>query len=60
MPKKKKNETNFDLTADSLIEKYQTISLNFKICISQLVAKLLLKQRTLNQIRQCLIGHIEI
>ena len=32
--KKKKSGTNFDLTLDSLIEKDQTISIKFQICIS--------------------------
>ena len=47
MPKKisktKKNGTNFDLATDSLIEKHQTISIKFKIRISQLIAKIELK-----------------
>ena len=55
--RKKKNGTNFDLTTDSLIEKYQTISIKFKIPISQLIAKNLLKQRCLNEIRHYLTGH---
>ena len=42
---KKKNGTYFDLTTDSL---------KFKVHISQLIAKILLKQRHLNQIRHCL------
>ena len=37
--KKKKNRTNFDLTTDSLIEKYWTISIKVKIHISQLMPK---------------------
>ena len=40
-----------------LIEKYETISIKVKIHISQLIAKTLLKQRSLNQIRHCLAGH---
>ena len=31
-----------------------------KIRISQLIAKILLKQRNLNQIRHCFTGHIQI
>ena len=57
--KTKKTGTNLDLTSDSLIEKYWTISIKFKIRISQLIAKILLKQRSLNQIRHCLTGHIQ-
>ena len=53
-----KNTNN--LTSDSLIKKNQTISINFKIYISQLIAKTLLKQRSLNQIRHCFTGHIQI
>ena len=64
MPKNTKNtkkaRTNFDLTTDPLIEKYQTISIKFKIHISQLIAKILLKQRCLNQIKQYLTGQIQI
>ena len=41
--KTKKNRTNFDLTSHSLIGKYQTISVKFKIVISQRIAKILLK-----------------
>ena len=40
--------TNFDLTTDSLTEKYETISIKFQICISQFSAKFLLKQQSLN------------
>ena len=36
--------TNFDLTTDSLIENYSTISIKFKIHVSQLITKILLKQ----------------
>ena len=42
--KEKKNRTNFDLTTDSLIEKYCTISVKFKICLSQLIVKIEPKQ----------------
>ena len=31
--------------------------MKFKICISQLIAKILLKQRSLNQIAHFLTGH---
>ena len=41
--KTKKTGRNFDLTTDSLIEKYQTILIKSKIRISQLIAKILLK-----------------
>ena len=44
------------LRKDSLIEKYKTISIRFKICISQFIAKILLEQQSLNQIRHCLTG----
>ena len=42
--KTKSTGTNFDLKTVSLIEIYQTISKKFKIGISQLFAKILLKQ----------------
>ena len=58
--KTKRTKTNFDQTTDSLIEKYYTISIRFKIRISQLIAKILLKQQSLIQIRHCLTGHIQI
>ena len=58
--KKKKNETNFYLATDSLSGKYETISIKFKIGISLLIAKMLHKQRTINQIRDYLIGYIQI
>ena len=47
--KAKKSETNFDLTADSFIKKYQSISIKDKIGISQLIAKIEHKQQSLNQ-----------
>ena len=28
------------MTTDSLIEKYETISIKFKVCVSQLIAKI--------------------
>ena len=34
--------------------------IKFKIHIFQLIAKILLKKRSLNELRQCLIGHIQI
>ena len=34
--------------------------MKFKIRISQLIAKMLLKQQSLNQIRHCLTGHNQI
>ena len=34
--------------------------MKFKIPISQLISKFLLKQRSLNQIRHCLTGHNQI
>ena len=40
----KKTRASFDLTTDSLIENYETNSVKFKICISQLIVKILLKQ----------------
>ena len=55
---KKRGRGNFDLATNSIIEKNETISVTFKIRITQLTAKLLLKQRSLNQIRHCLTGHI--
>ena len=36
------------------------ISVKLKIRISQLIAKILLRQRRLNQTRYCLTGHIQI
>ena len=56
----KNTGTNFDLKTDSLIEKYKNNSLKFKIRISQLSVKVLPKQQSLNQIRHCLTGHIQI
>ena len=53
-----RNWTNFDLTTDSLIEKYQPISIKFKICIFQLIDDIELRKQSLNQIRNCLTGHI--
>ena len=52
MPKKRKKKekkvgTNFDLTTDSVIEKYQAILTKFKIRISQIIAKILPKQQSL-------------
>ena len=44
---RQKTGTNSDLTTDPLIEKYQTISIKFRIRISQLVAKIELKQQNL-------------
>ena len=44
--KTKRAGINFDLTTDFLMEKYYTISIKFKIHYSQLIAKLLLKQRS--------------
>ena len=48
MQDKRKNGKNFGLTTDSLIEKYQTISINFKIRVSQLIAKIEREQQSLN------------
>ena len=42
--KAKKVGTNFNLTTDSSIETYYTILMKIKILISQLIAKILLKQ----------------
>ena len=52
-------KSRFDLTTDSLIEKYETISIKIKIRISQFIVKILLKQRSLNQVRNCLTVHIQ-
>ena len=52
--KTKNSKTNFDLTANSSME---NVSIMFKFRISQLIAKILLKQQSLNQIRHCLTGH---
>ena len=49
--KTKNTGTTFGLATDFLIEKYQAISMKFKIRISQLITTVLLKQRSLNQIR---------
>ena len=57
---KKKVGTNFDFTTGYLIKKYFTISINFKIRISQVIAKIEMKQRSLNRIGQCLKGQIQI
>ena len=50
--KTRKTGTKFEPTTDSLIEKYETILIKLKICISQFIAKILLKQRSLNQFRR--------
>ena len=42
--KTKKQRTNFDLATDSSIEKYLAILIKFEIRISQLIAKITLKQ----------------
>ena len=42
--KTKNTGTNFDLKSDSLIEKYYTTSMKFKIGISQRILKILLIQ----------------
>ena len=55
---KKKVGTNFDF--GYLIKKYFTISINFKIRISQVIAKIEMKQRILNRIGHCLKGQIQI
>ena len=57
---RQKTGTNFDLTTDPLIEKYQTISIKFRIRISQLLAKIELKQQSLHQNRHCFTGNIQI
>ena len=49
--KKKKHRTNSDMTPDSLTEKPR---------ISQFIAKFLLKQQSISQIRHCLTWHIQI
>ena len=47
MPKNKsktiKAGTNFDLTTDSRIKKYETVPIKIKICLSQLIARIELK-----------------
>ena len=58
--KTKKNRTNFDLTTDYSIEKYLTVSIKFKIPIFKLIAKILLKQQILNQIRHCFGRYIQM
>ena len=35
-------------------------NIKFKIRISQLIAKIIFKQQSLNQIRHCLTGHNQI
>ena len=49
--KEKKTRTNSDMTPDSLTEKPR---------ISQFIAKFLLKQQSISQIRHCLTWHIQI
>ena len=56
MPKNTSKTKNLD----SVIEKYWTISIKLKIGISQLIAKFLPKQQSLNQIRDCLAGDKQI
>ena len=57
--KTKKFTANFNLT-DSLIEKHKAISVKLKIRISQLIGKILLKQRSIDQIRHCLTRNLEV
>ena len=47
------------MTINPLIEKYWTISIKFKIRISQPIAKIVLKQQSLNQITLCLTEHVQ-
>ena len=54
--KTKKKQKNFNLTTDY----YKTISIKFKIHISQLSGKIELKQQSLNQTRHCFTGHIQV
>ena len=49
--KTKNTGTIFGLATDFVIEKYQAISMKFKIRISQLITTVLLKQQSLNQLR---------
>ena len=60
MKQDKKARTIFDLATDSLIGKHETISIRLKIRISQLIVKILLKQRSLDQVRHCLIRKMQI
>ena len=53
--KKKKKKKDKFWSDDRLL----TNSIKFKICISQVIAEILLKQPSLNQIRHCLARHIE-
>ena len=57
---KKKLGKNVNLTTDSLIQKYETISKQFEIRISPVIAKIEFKPESLNQIRHCFTGHIQI
>ena len=57
---RQKNGRNFDMTANSLLAKCQTISEKFKINISQLIAKIQFRKQSFNQIRHCFTGHIQI
>ena len=43
--------TNFVI---SQLKNIKLFSINFKICISQIIAKILIKQRSLGKIRHCL------
>ena len=56
-PSNTKFSLKFDLTTGSSNEK-QSILIKFKICVSQLIAKIL-KQWRLNQIRHCLTAYIQ-
>ena len=58
--KKRKNRTNFELKTDSIIEKYLTISKQFKIRISPPIVKTEDEKGGLNQIRHCLARHVQI
>ena len=56
----KKAGTSFDLTTNSDIEKNETILMKSRIRISQLNVKILLRQRSLNQIRHYFTEHNHI
>ena len=58
--KTKKKGTNFDLTTDSLIEKYLTILIKLKNCFSQPIVKILLIKQSGSPIRHCLTGNDQI
>ena len=52
--------TEAELKKKRCLEKQTCTSVKFNVCISQLTATILLRRQSLNEIRHCLTGHIQI